>query len=45
MKVLKCSCQHSFQDKQYGKGKRIHNISHCKGAVVKYRCTVCSSIK
>jgi hypothetical protein len=36
--LVKCSCSHEFQDKQYGKGVRVANVTG-KGAL---RCTVCS---
>ena len=35
-KVLECVCEHPYQDKRYGKGKRLFNPMK-KG----YRCTVC----
>lgn len=36
--IVRCktNCQHDFQDKQYGPGMRVHNITN-KGR----RCTVC----
>lgn len=37
---LQCTCKHEYQDKEYGKGNRVHN-SCAKG----YRCTVCGDIK
>ena len=39
-RVLKCHCASDFQDKKYGKGKRLHNAT-VKG----YRCTVCGQSK
>lgn len=43
-KILKCKCPHEFQDKQNGKGNRIHNA--CQGKNVgKWRCTVCGDVK
>lgn len=36
-KIVKCSCSHKFQDKEYGYGNRVANTS-AKGAT----CTVCS---
>lgn len=45
-RVRPCSCEHAFQDKEYGKGMRLH--TEAKGAspgTVKYRCTVCLSMK
>lgn len=39
-KILRCSCPHEFQDKEYGKGSRVHNP--IKGpSAVRFRCTVC----
>lgn len=35
-KIISCTCSHEFQDKKYGKGKRVFNET-TKG----YRCTVC----
>lgn len=36
-KILRCSCKHKFQDKEYGKGRRVHN----KTVGDKWRCTAC----
>jgi len=36
-----CTCKHPFQDKRYGKGKRIHNPTGKDGS----RCTVCGAEK
>lgn len=33
-----CKCTHEFQDKEYGKGMRLHNLSDDKK---KAYCTVC----
>ena len=38
--VKLCSCTHPYQDKKYGKGKRVHN----KGSD-DWKCTVCGSSK
>lgn len=37
--VARCDCKHTFQDKEYGAGLRLHNIA-VKSQ--KRRCTVCS---
>lgn len=37
--VLKCTCNHEFQDAEYGKSMRLHSISD-DGK--KAYCTVCS---
>lgn len=42
MAIRKCSCVSAYQDKHYGKGKRVYN--ECKARVAgarTYRCTVC----
>lgn len=36
-RIYKCSCSHEYQDKLYGSGMRVQNVT-VKG----YRCTVCS---
>lgn len=36
-KILACSCKHSFQDKEYGVGKRLHTFTKKK----MWRCTIC----
>lgn len=40
MAIKKCSCKHEYQDKKYGKGRRVANKCAGKTNVV-YRCTVC----
>ena len=37
-KVLKCKCEHEFQDKEHGKGMRVHTVGEKNDD---YRCTVC----
>ena len=39
---IRCSCQHEQQDKMYGKGVRVHNLSMNK---TKAKCTVYGSTK
>ena len=36
--VVSCDCMHAFQDKEYGAGRRLHNIAALGS---KLRCTVC----
>ena len=46
--IKKCSCKNDYQDRKYGKGKRVHNLAgaNAKGSMgAKYRCTVCGSTK
>ena len=40
---FKCTCISKFQDKRYGKGKRIMNP--LQGNNKGYRCTVCGKVK
>lgn len=35
--VAACACEHEYQDKKYGKGKRLHNVGDNGGI----KCTVC----
>jgi hypothetical protein len=42
-KIIKCDCKSEFQDEQYGKGNRLHNIGGKFGE--KAFCTVCSPRK
>jgi hypothetical protein len=46
VKKLKCNCKHSFQDKEHGKGIRVHNFAP-KGnqGSPGWRCTVCKNVK
>ena len=41
VKVEKCKCEHSFQDKEYGKKMRVYNTSE-DGK--KLKCTVCGNV-
>lgn len=42
MPILNCKCKNDYQDKKYGKGKRVHN--KCDGGMnVQYKCTVCGN--
>lgn len=36
-KVMRCTCKHEYQDRKYGKGKRVHNMK----VDGKFVCTVC----
>lgn len=40
-KIVKCTCQHEWQDKQYGKGNRVMNKTT---KLDEYRCTVCEKV-
>ena len=42
--ILKCNCKSSYQDKRYGKGKRVHNEGQGKTRGAVY-CTVCGNKK
>ncbi len=39
--IISCSCKSDYQDRAFGKGKRVHNpINKNKGGEM-YRCTIC----
>lgn len=40
--IKKCICKHEFQDKRYGKGKRVH--TELRKEPKEYRCTVCGKV-
>lgn len=40
-KIIKCNCENEYQDKKYGKGKRVGNKT-AKEKPDYYRCTVCA---
>lgn len=42
VRILTCTCEHKYQDKKYGKGKRVHTFNE-KNKV--WRCTVCTNEK
>lgn len=35
--VIKCTCEHEFQDRTHGKGMRVYNVGAKES-----KCTVCS---
>ena len=39
-KMARCECAHQYQDEQYGKGLRVHNIG-----AKDMSCTVCGNSK
>lgn len=39
-KRLKCSCKNEYQDRLYGKGRRVHNPCQRLNGIG-YRCTTC----
>ena len=41
VKLIKCGCEHAFQDKRYGLCKRVHNPMATPG---NFRCTVCGRV-
>jgi len=42
--ILKCSCQHEYQDIIYGKFMRIHNETTASKTDGLARCTVCEKM-
>ena len=43
--IKSCTCQHDYQDKKYGKGKRVHNKITKSDKNLNWRCTVCGKEK
>jgi hypothetical protein len=44
--IKSCTCQHAFQDQEYGKYKRVHNLTKkTDKSPQKCRCTVCGDVK
>lgn len=43
-RIIKCTCEHEYQDKRYGKKKRVHNEAK-DGNDVAWTCTVCDKKK
>jgi len=41
IRILPCTCNNLFQDKEYGKGMRVHNKQMKDKGYLGYRCTVC----
>lgn len=39
-KILKCNCQHDYQDKHYEENRRVHNVGKKADT-----CTVCGNKK
>lgn len=45
-KILRCTCANDFQDKTYGKGKRVHNrMQDEPSGRPQYRCTACKKVQ
>jgi len=38
--IISCTCTHEYQDKLYGKGRRVFNEGKTN-----YKCTVCKATK
>lgn len=45
--ILPCSCESAYQDKAYGRGKRVHNNTKSVKSIggMGWRCTVCGTSK
>ncbi len=39
--IKKCNCEYKWQDKMYGKGMRVMNLTDKGSGNNVYRCTVC----
>ena len=45
VKILPCTCDHKYQDKKYGNGRRVHNKIQSGANIEAFRCTVCEKEK
>lgn len=43
-KILVCTCEHEYQDKRYGKKKRVCTPMKIIGGTQQFRCTICSRV-
>jgi len=45
--IVNCNCKHEYQDKQYGKGRRVANVTTKEVGKNKFvaTCTVCNKEK
>ena len=41
-KILRCNCNHKFQDEKYGAQMRVHNFA---AKDKNWRCTVCGATR
>ena len=41
--IKRCTCKHAYQDKRYGRGKRVHNVGEGNKGNVPEVCTVCGA--
>lgn len=45
IKVMECTCAHEYQDKKYGKNKRVFNACGRDQKRPDWKCTVCAKVK
>lgn len=43
-RIIKCTCEHEYQDERYGKKMRLHNKIGKGTCIEGWRCTVCSNV-
>jgi hypothetical protein len=43
--IIRCECEHEYQDKKHGLSKRVHNPTIKYPSTGGWRCTVCSKVK
>ena len=44
VQIIRCNCNHAYQDNRYGKKMRVMNLTKEKPGPI-FRCTVCQSLK
>jgi len=43
--IMKCTCEHEYQDGLYGNRMRLHNRTGKTGSTRGWRCTVCGNLR
>lgn len=44
-RILKCGCPSEYQDKVYGRNRRVHNMAGDARGTRMWRCTGCSRVR
>ncbi len=44
-KIMRCTCDHTYQDERYGPKQRLHNLKSKDLPQESWRCTVCGTIR
>lgn len=44
-RVMPCECRHEYQDRRYGRGRRVFNMMKPRKEQQEWRCTVCMKVR